>query len=106
MKNTFIAALCALVLTAAVTLSAHDEYRIIGTVTKLTASTLTVKQTKDGKVFKMKTDANTLVTRDKKKVARSEIKTGGHVVVDALGDTIEDLLVLEVRLVPAPATKE
>ena len=96
----------AAMLLATVILSAHDEYRIIGTVTKITATTLAVKQTKDGKVITMKTDANTLVTRDKKKVARSDIKTGGHVVVDALGDTINDLLVVEVRLVPAPATKE
>jgi hypothetical protein len=96
----------AAVLLTTVMLSAHDEYRVIGTVTKITASTLTVKQTKDGKVLTMKTDANTLVTRDKKKVARTDIKAGGHVVVDALGDTIDDLLVVEVRLVPAPATKE
>ena len=94
------------VVLATVLLSAHDEYRIIGTVTKITSTTLAVKQTKDGKVITMKTDANTLVTKDKKKVARADIKAGGHVVVDALGDTIDDLLVVEVRLVPAPATKD
>jgi hypothetical protein len=106
MPKTFIAALCAVLVAGAATLAAHDEYRIIGTVTKITANTLAVKQTKDGKVFTMKTDANTLVSRDKKKVARTEIKAGGHVVVDALGDTLDDLLVVEVRLVPPPATKE
>ena len=40
-------------------------------------------------------------TRDKKPVKASEVKVGGSVVVDALGDSILDLTVLEVRLVPA-----
>ena len=104
MKRLF-ASIGLVMMLAASILSAHDEYRIIGTVTKVGATTLVVKQTKDGKVYSMKTDANTLVTRDKKKVARSEIRVGGYVVVDALGDTIDDLLVVEVRLVPAPAVK-
>ncbi|ODS57799.1 MAG: hypothetical protein ABS36_04985 [Acidobacteria bacterium SCN 69-37] len=105
MKVTIIAALSAIIMASVVGLSAHDEYRIIGTVTKISAATLTVKQSKDGKVFTMKTDANTIVTRDKKKVARTEMKTGAYVVVDALGDSLEDLVVLEVRIVPAPTAK-
>ena len=39
-------------------------------------------------------------TRDKKPVKASEVKVGGS-VVDAFGDSILDLTVLEVRLVPA-----
>jgi hypothetical protein len=92
-------------LVATTMLSAHDDYRIIGTVTKITATTIDVKQTKDGKVISMKTDANTIVTRDKKKGARADVKVGANVVVDARGDSITDLTVVEVRLVPAP-TKE
>lgn len=105
MKRMMMAALLAVLLGSVATLSAHDEYRIIGTVTKVAPASLTVKQTKDGKTFTMKVDANTIVTRDKKKVARTDLKTGAYVVVDALGDTIDDLLVIEVKLVPAP-TKE
>ena len=82
---------------------AHDDYRIIGTITRVTATALDVKQTKDGKTIAMKTDSATLVTRDKKKVERAELKTGLNVVVDARGDSLEDLVVLEVRLVPPPA---
>jgi hypothetical protein len=99
MKPLAVGVVALLLATAAVS-AYHDEYRIIGTVTKIAAGSVTVKQTKDGKVFTMKTDANTIVTRDKQKVKRSDIKVGGYVVVDALGDTIDDLLVLEVRLVP------
>lgn len=82
---------------------AHDDYRIIGTITRVTATALNVKQTKDGKTIAMTMDSATLVTRDKKKVERTELKTGLNVVVDARGDSLEDLAVLEVRLVPAPA---
>lgn len=82
---------------------AHDDYRIIGTITKVAATTLDVKQTKDGKTIAMTMDSATLVTRDKKKVERSELKVGLGVVVDARGDSLADLVVLEVRLVPPPA---
>jgi hypothetical protein len=84
---------------------AHDDYRIIGIVEKVTAKTIDVKQTKDGKIVSMTMDAETIVTRDKKKVDRAEIKTGLNVVVDARGDSLKDLQVLEVRLVPTPAAK-
>lgn len=83
---------------------AHDDYRIIGTVTKVTATSLEVKQAKDGKVIAMKTDSASLVTRDKKKTGRTELKVGLNVVVDARGDSLEDLVVLEVRIVPPPTT--
>jgi hypothetical protein len=35
-------------------------------------------------------------------VARSEVKVGGNVVVDARGDDIDDLQAVEIKLVPAP----
>lgn len=84
---------------------AHDDYRIIGTIAKVTAKTLDVKQTKDGKTISMRTDEATLVTRDKKKVSATELRNGLNVVVDARGDSLEDLVVLEIRVVP-PATKK
>ncbi len=80
--------------------AAHDEYRIIGTVTKVSATEIAVKQ-KDGKIVEMDMNKQTKFTRDKKPVALKDVKVGGSVVVDALGDSILDLTVLEVRLVPA-----
>ena len=105
MKRLSLALSCLAILTLTAVLSAHDEYRVIGTATKLTATSLDVKQTKDGKIVSMKMDKQTIVTRDKKTVDRSELKVGASVVVDALGDSLKDLLVLEVRLVPAPQKK-
>ena len=49
----------------------------------------------------MKVDQGTLVMRDGKKVGPAELKAGRFVVVDALGDSLDDLLAVEVRIVPA-----
>ena len=81
---------------------AHDDYRIIGTVTRVTATALDVKQTKDDKTVVMKMNAATVVTRDKKKVERAALKVGLNVVVDARGDSLADLVVTEVQVVPPP----
>ena len=79
--------------------SAHDEFRIIGTLTRVQEHQIDVKQ-KDSRTVSITVNSETLVTRDKKKVAASELKKGGSVVVDALGDNLTDLLALEVRIVP------
>ncbi len=85
--------------------AAHDDYRVIGTIVKASAKSLDVKQTKDGKTITMAMDETTLVTRDKKTIGAKELKAGLSVVVDARGDSLEDLLVVEVRIVPLPTKK-
>jgi len=96
--------LLALLVTVA-PLSAHENYRVIGTITKVTAEKLDVKQTKDGKIISMFLDKTAKITKDKKKVSASELKSGLSVVVDAHGDAMDDLDVVEVRIVAAPVTK-
>src|SRR5215213_6539022 len=88
---------------AAIPALAHDDYRIIGTIVKVDANRIDVKQTRDKKVVSMLMETSTLVTRDKKKAARTELKVGANVVVDARGDDIDDLSVVEIKLVPALA---
>jgi hypothetical protein len=79
---------------------AHDEYRIIGTIVTSKNSVLDVKS-REGKMIAIKTNGDTLVYRDNKKVDAGELKAGRYVVVDALGDTVADLLAVEVRIIPA-----
>jgi hypothetical protein len=86
-------------------LFAHDDYRIIGTVSKVTATLLDVKQTKDGKTITMDITKKTVVTRDKKKVGQAELKTGLSVVVDAVGDSLDELDAVEIKIVPPPTKK-
>ena len=81
-------------------MSAHYKFRIVGTVTKITADEIAVKQVKDNVVVEMDIDKDTKVVRDAKKVGRDQIKVGGSVVIDALGDSILDLTATEIRLVP------
>ena len=86
-------------------LFAHDEFRIIGTITKIQNSQLEVKN-REGKVYSMKVNTETYIHRDKEKerVPASELKTGRSVVVDALGDTEADLVAVEIRIVPPIAS--
>jgi hypothetical protein len=104
-RRFFCAAMLAVGLIGAGPLSAHDDYRIIGTITKVTASALDVRQKKDGKVIEMFMRAKFPITRDKKKVDKTALKVGLSVVVDARGDSLDDLEVVEVKIVP-PAVKK
>jgi hypothetical protein len=104
-RRLMIAAGLLTMVAVAAPVRAHNEYRIIGTVVRVAPGRLDVKQTRDGKVFAMTTDDETVVTRNKAKVALTELAAGLHVVVDACGDNPRDLLVNEVRIVPAPAAK-
>ncbi len=98
-RNSIVTAL-ALAFSVSLPLLAHDDFRVIGIVTKVQASKLDVKS-KDGKNYSIKLNKETFVNRDKKKVGASELKAGQSVVVDATGDNEDDLLALEVRIVPA-----
>ena len=89
----------ALFVVAGPLVSAHDEFRIIGTLTRVQAQEIDVKQ-KDNKTITIKVDKSTSVTRDKKEVPATELKSGRSVVVTAFGDDESDLLAAEVRLVP------
>src|SRR5262245_36502341 len=105
MARRFVRLLTFIVLILCATrLSAHDEYRVIGTVTAFQDSQLQVKN-REGKTFSMKVNTETYIHRDKEKekVAASQLKTGLSVVVDALGDSEADLLAVEVRIMPAIA---
>lgn len=97
----------AIALACVAPLAAHDEYRIIGTVVKITTDQMAVKQVKDGKIIEIDLNKQTKVTRDKKPAPIKDVKVGGSVVVEALGDTILDLLAIEIRLVPRiPSARE
>jgi hypothetical protein len=89
---------------AAAPLGAHEHFRIIGTLTKLEAREIAVKN-KDGKTTDMSMDKQTKVLLDKKKGSTADLKVGQSVVVDAYGDDEFDLLAVEVRVVPALAPK-
>ena len=83
----------------AVRLSAHDEFRIIGTLEKHQNSTIAVRKN-TGKTVLIRLDKQTAITQDKKKVDTTALKVGQSLVVDAYGDTEDDSLAIEIRIVP------
>jgi hypothetical protein len=80
-------------------LRAHENFRIIGTLTKHQDSKIEVK-IKSGKTVSIKLDKQTSISQDKTKVDPTALKAGQSVVVDAYGDTEDDSLAVEIRIVP------
>lgn len=78
----------------------HEDFRVVGVVTKVTAKTVDVKK-KDGKVVAIEWNKQTIFTRDKTVVPSSALKVGLTVVVDATGDSEDELLAENIRIVPA-----
>jgi len=80
---------------------AHEDFRLVGVVTKASNSSLSIRTQGAKADNAVKLDRQTKITRDGKKVTTAELKPGQTTVVDAYGDSLEDLLALEVRIVPA-----
>jgi hypothetical protein len=78
---------------------AHEEFRVIGTLTKHEGSEIAV-QSRDGKTTAIRIDRQTVINKDGSKTDTGALSAGISVVVDALGDSEEDLLAIEIRIVP------
>ena len=84
---------------AAVSVAAHDDFRIIGTLEKHDKSMIAVKKN-TGQTVSIRIDKQTAITQAKKKADATALKVGQSVVVDAYGDKEDDSLALEIRIVP------
>ena len=87
------------VLLSTMPLRAHDSFRIIGNITKLSEKEISVKN-KDNRTWIISLRKDTFVWRDKKKVPFTELKVGLSVVVDALGDSEAELEAQDITIVP------
>lgn len=99
MIRRFAVTLAFLMLVVGTALWAHDNFRIIGTLAKHQASTIEVKS-RTGKTVSIRLDKQTAISRDNKKVDATALKVGQSLVVDAYGDTEDDSLAVEIRIVP------
>lgn len=77
---------------------AHDghAHMVMGTVTARDAKRVDVK-TPSGENLSIEINAKTVVTRDKKKVAVTEVQAGRRVVVD-IGNGEDPLIAREIRV--------
>ena len=90
--------ICLLSFAAALRLPAHVNFCVVGAITKVEPDKLGVNT--KGKTVGIEMNADTKVTRNGKQVPRTELKPGLSVVVEACGDKIEELLAVEIKLVP------
>ena len=81
---------------------AHDDFRVIGDLTKVDARLIEVR-TPQGRTLEIAINMRTTVSRDKKEIAQTELKSGQYVVVDAYGDGLNDLLAIQIQIVPPPS---
>lgn len=80
-------------------LSAHDEFRIIGTLEKHQNTVIVVKKN-TGATVSININKQTEVSQDKKNVGPGALRVGQSLVIDAYGDEENDSLALEIRIVP------
>ena len=95
MLKQFFVALLLLGLAAGV--SAHEKFKIVGTIVKVQATQLDVKAV-DGATYEIDMTDGTQVMRGLKKLPQSELKPGLRVTVDALGHDTFDLEAVLVTL--------
>ena len=95
----FVLLVCAL---GTVPLSAHDDFRIIGTLEKHQDSTIAVAKKNTGKIVSIKIDKKTVITQGDSdtKLDTTALKSGQTLVIDAYGDSEDGSLALEIRIVP------
>lgn len=91
--------MAAMIVAVAAPLGAHDQYHIVGVITKRDAKTIVVKP-KGPIASTVGLDEHTVVVRKDTQVKLSDLKVGLTVVVDALGDTPEDMMAVFIRIVP------
>jgi hypothetical protein len=99
-RSALVAAV--VVLTTIAPLRAHEEFRVIGTLTKIEATRLQMTRG-DGSVARIWVTTATDITdatQDDKKVSSGALKVGQVLVVDAYGDTEDDGEALRIRIVP------
>ena len=91
--------LIAAALVVAATVSAHEKFKIVGSIVAVKTDEIAVKSI-DGATYEIDFLESAVVTdKNHKKLDRTEVKPGVKVVVMALGHDMFDLEAFEVQLV-------
>ena len=93
------------VLVAGAPAAAHDEIEVAGQVTAVTAKTVQLR-TKDGKAVTLEVDSNTRVKMAGKALSLKDLKVGQSVKALGFGDSLTDLVAIDVNIQPAAAGKK
>jgi hypothetical protein len=87
---------------ATVTALAHEEFNFAGTVIRQDDKGLQIRTT-GGDIVSVNYFVVTRFWRGEQKVTVADVKTGASVDVRAYGDSVEDLLALDVKITPPRA---
>lgn len=93
------------VLLAAAPAAAHDEMVVAGQVTMVSAKSVQLRM-KDGKVVTLEVDGNTRVKQTGKALALKDLKVGQSVKALGFGDSLTDLVAIDVTIDPPAAGKK
>ncbi len=103
-RRGFLVSLGAVVMSGlvpAVAAVAHDDHRIEGTLEAVQLTGIIVSQA-NGLEVRIALDAATKVTREEKKASVLDLQVGQLVVVEAHGDSMDDLIAVTVNIMPPP----
>ena len=84
--------------------AAHDEIEVAGQLTAVAAKSIQLKM-KDGKVVTLEVDSNTRVMQAGKRVTTANLKVGQSVKALGFGDSLADLVAIDVTINPPAAAK-
>lgn len=93
------------VLFAAAPAAAHDEMEVAGKVTAVTAKSIQLR-TQDGKLVTLEVDGNTRVKGAGKSLGLKDVKVGQSVKALGFGDSLADLVAIDVTINPPAAAKK
>ncbi len=99
-KRLLLAIIVAALIVGMAQVRAHDEERISGTVAQVTLTALSVRQ-QNGRAISVKLVPSTKVTKNGQKASVLDLQIGLAVAVDAHEDDDENLVAVEVRIVPS-----
>jgi hypothetical protein len=85
--------------------AAHDEIEVAGQVTAVTAKAVQLR-TKDGKAVTLEVDGNTRVKMAGKPLSLKDLKVGQSVKALGFGDSLADLVAIDVNIEPPAAGKK
>jgi len=99
MRKILVPLATAAMLFSAVPAAAHDEMEVAGQVSAVSAKTIQVRM-KDGQLVTLDVDSNTRVVLAGKRVALKDVKVGQSVKALGFGDSITDLVAIDVVISP------
>ncbi|UTP38226.1 DUF5666 domain-containing protein [Phenylobacterium sp. LH3H17] len=102
MRNVLAPFAAAAALLVALPAAAHDEMSVAGQVTAVSAKTIQLRM-QDGKVVTLEVDSNTRVKMAGKPLGLKDLKVGQSVKALGFGDSMTDLVAIDLVISPPPA---